>query len=115
MHELATYHRSNPDPERAGLCNNTGEVIDGVVFPGITPMEGSICFVGRTSLHEAIAELHSTTVAEVQDRLAADGSKNLQEIKRLKSEIKRLNTEVSKFASFADALERAGFIAPALS
>lgn len=115
MHELATYHVSNPDPERPGLCSNTNAVEDGVSFPGITPMEGTVCFIGRRSLIEAIAELYDYTVKEVEDRLDADGSKHVQEVKRLKSEIKRLNGEVSKFTAFADALERAGFVAPALS
>ena len=115
MHELASYHVINPDPERLGLCSNTQDQVDGCSFPGVMPMEGTVCFIGRPSLYEAMAEMHQMTVGEVADRLSADGSKHVQEVKRLKSEIKRLNAEVSKFRSFTEALERAGFIAPGLS
>lgn len=115
MHELATYHLINPDPERLGLCSNTQDQVDGCAFPGIEPMEGTVCFIGRPSLYEAIAEMHGMTVKEVTDRLATEGSKQLQEIKALKAEVKKLRTRLSVFEQFTDALERAGFIAPGLS
>lgn len=115
MHELATYHHRNPDPERPGLCSNTQAVEDGCIFPGVEPMEGTVTFIGRTSLYEAIADMLGYTVAEVEDRLAHEGSKALQEVKRLKAEIKKLRMELDKYNQFTEALERAGFIAPALA
>lgn len=68
-YELAKYHVRNPDPE-FGMCRNTGEeATDGVVFPGVEPMEGVYCFVGRQSILEAIGALYNITVREAQARM----------------------------------------------
>lgn len=68
-YELAQYHPHNPDPD-FGMCRNTGEEgTDGVVFPGIEPMEGVFCFVGRQSILEAIGALYGITVDEAKARM----------------------------------------------
>lgn len=67
--ELAQYHVRNPDPD-FGMCRNTGEEgTDGVVFPGIEPLEGAFCFVGRQSILEAIGALYGLTVNEAKARM----------------------------------------------
>lgn len=67
--ELAQYHAHNPDPD-FGMCRNTGEEpTDGVVFPGVEPMEGAYCFIGRQSILEAIGALYGITVDEAKARM----------------------------------------------
>lgn len=67
--ELAQYHAHNPDPD-FGMCRNTGEEpTDGVVFPGVEPMEGAYCFIGRQSILEAIGALYGVTVDEAKFRM----------------------------------------------
>lgn len=74
--ELARYHEYNPDPD-FGSCRNTGSNEDGVVFLHIEPLEGSFCFVGRTSLIEGVADMYKLTPAEVT-RLLDGGTKAAQ-------------------------------------
>ncbi len=67
--EIVFYHYRNPDPLLAGCLNTHDEDTDGVVFPGVEPMEGAFCFIGRQSIVEAAAALFGLTAIEVTERL----------------------------------------------
>lgn len=109
--ELAQYHKANPDPTTAG-CLNTGKSEDGVVFPGIEPAEAAMCFVGRSSLYEAMASMHEITVKEVIKRMGGDSSK--PKIAELQAEVDSLREKLEKYEKFAESAEEAGLIITAL-
>ena len=73
--ELVFYHYRNPDPLLAGCLNTHDENTDGVVFPGVEPMEGAFCFIGRQSIEEAMAVLNNMTVTEVRARFETEEPK----------------------------------------
>jgi hypothetical protein len=77
--QLAQYFERSPDHLVPG-CKNTGqEGIDGVVFPGIDPLQGIHCFVGRQSILEAVAALYKTTVDDVKLRMNGPAPKKPRE------------------------------------
>lgn len=105
--DLVSYHDRNPDPEW-GVCRNTNEPdTDGVVFNYIEPMEGTVCFVGRQSIVEAVAVLFSTTPAQVLKMETA-----VKDLAACKRENARLQKEAAKFQAFIDKAEDAGIIIP---
>lgn len=91
--ELCQYFQTSPDPMYAG-CQNTGEPTDGVVFPGIEPLNATHCFVGRPSIIAAVAELFQTTVKDISDRLADDKKVVKSEITRLEKENRELRLKL---------------------
>lgn len=111
-YELAQPFDTNPDPNFAG-CLNSQKEERGVVFPGIEPAEASYCFVGESSLYEAVAALHDTTPKKVQEAVKGIGSQR-NKIKALEAEIEALSDELKRFESFKSAAEEAGLFVPAL-
>ena len=109
--ELAQYHKVNPDPDMSG-CLNTGKSEDGVVCPVIESMEGSMCFVGRSSLYEAFAAMHEISVKEVIKRMGGDSGKS--QIAELQAEVDDLRERLEKYQKFAESAEDAGLIITAL-
>jgi hypothetical protein len=111
-YELAQYFETNPDPNFAG-CLNSQKEEPGVVFPGIEPAEASYCFVGVSSLYEAVAAAHSLPVKKVKDLLAND-KKAKDRISVLEAEVKDLSEQLDKYDAFIKAAEEAGIFVPAL-
>jgi hypothetical protein len=110
-YELAQYFEVNPDPNFAG-CLNSHREEPGVVFPGIEPAEASYCFIGVSSLYEALASAHGLTPKKVKDLLSgADGEAG--KVSALKAEIKILKERLQRFDDFIDAAEKAGLMVPA--
>lgn len=68
MSDIAQYHPHNPDEFSDG-CMATGLAEDGVVFVGIEPLHGTLLYLGRSALVEAIAELYQITVNDARARL----------------------------------------------
>jgi hypothetical protein len=100
MSELCSYHPSNPDPLGVGGCLNTGNAEDGVVFPGIEVLEASMCYVGRTSIIEAMAELFETTPARVKALMTGDKA-TAAKVKELQAEVDYLKSRLELVRGFA--------------
>ena len=93
FNELAQYFQSSPNALVAG-CLNTHESIDGVVFPGIEPMEDAFCFVGRPSILAAVGVLFGITPDEVASRLADDKQVKKTEVTALQKKNRELQTKI---------------------
>lgn len=107
-YELAQPFDHNPDPGMAG-CLNSGKEERGVVFPGIEPLEANYCFVGESSLIEAVAALYGIPVKTAKSLLTGTG-KDREEVKRLRAEVEALHDQLAAYESFASAAEEAGLI-----
>ena len=104
--ELAQPFKSNPDPTFAG-CLNTQKEEQGVVFPGVTPLEAAYCFIGESSLIEGLAALYNVTPNKLRAFLnGSDATKS--DIATLKAEVKALKKQVASYDAFKDAAEEAG-------
>lgn len=110
-YELAQYFEVNPDPHFAGCLNSQREE-PGVVFPGIEPGEAAYCFVGVSSLYEALAAVHSTTPKRVKDLLTGD-SKAKDKVATLQAEVDSLRERLQRFDDFIESAEKAGLMVPA--
>lgn len=110
-YELAQYFDTNPDPNFAG-CLNSQKEEPGVVFPGIEPAEASYCFVGMSSIYEAVAAAHGTSVKRVKELLAND-KKSKDRVSVLEADVKRLSEQLEKYEAFVKAAEEAGIFVPA--
>lgn len=109
-YELAQYFEVNPDPYFAGCLNSQREE-PGVVFPGIEPGEATYCFVGVSSLYEAVAAVHGLTPKKVKDLLSgADKAK--EKAASLQAEVDGLKDRLQKFEDFIAAAEKAGLMVP---
>lgn len=95
MSDLVQYFKANPDPTLVG-CANSGAVEDGVVFSGIEPLQGTYCYVGRTSLIEAAALLFNLGVKEVKDALTDGTSKARKENDRLREDLAARTQELEE-------------------
>ena len=104
MSELCSYFPSNPDPTGVAGCLNTGNNEDGVVFPGIEVLEATTCYIGRTSLIEAVSLLYDTTPQRVLDLLTGDKF-TAAEVKKQRVKITELE---ARLAEAADYCARAG-------
>jgi hypothetical protein len=111
-YELAQAFTTNPDPNFAG-CLNTGKEEPGVVFPGIEPAEASYCYVGRSSLYEAVAALNDIPVKRVVQLLGGD-KKSKDRITLLEAEVAELSEKLDKFEAFSAAAEEAGLFVQGL-
>lgn len=102
--ELARYHEFNPDPN-FGECRNTGNKEDGIVFQHIEPLEGSFCFVGRTSIVEGVAEMFNMTPADVVRSLEGGTKAAQKKLAAAEAEVKvlqeRLDAMRAKLAELA--------------
>jgi len=107
-YELAQPFDHNPDPGMAG-CLNSGKEERGVVFPGIEPLEANYCYVGESSLLEAVAALYGTSVKAVKEAVS-DTGKDKADVKRLKAEVEALRDQLALYEAFASAAEEAGLI-----
>lgn len=104
--ELAQPFKSNPDPTFAG-CLNTHKEEQGVVFPGVTPLEAAYCYIGESSLIEGLAALYNTTPNKLKAFLSGSDSTK-SEVASLKAEVKALKKQVASYDAFKDAAEEAG-------
>lgn len=86
MSELAYYHATNPDPLGVAGCLNTGNDEDGVVFPGVEVLEVSDCYIGRTSIIEAVALLYDTTPDRVKALLTGNKA-TAQKVRELETKL----------------------------
>jgi hypothetical protein len=103
MSDLVSYHPTNPDPEH-GCCRNTGEEgVDGVVFSGIEPVEGTYCFVGRQSILEAFALLFGVKPNEIKKFLKANDL-----LKEERASIKAMQAKLDAIDQFVVRAESAG-------
>ncbi len=104
MSEIAKYHASNPDPRYPG-CRNTGQLEDGVVFPGFEPFLGYEGFIGRTSIIEAVGVLYDMTPNEAR-KLLEGGTKSQKDavarrdarIKDLEAQLDELRASIARLA-----------------
>lgn len=110
-YELAQPFDTNPDPTFAG-CLNSQKEEPGVVFPGIEPAEASYCFVGVSSLYEAVAAVNGLTVKKVKDLLSRD-KKSTDRLSSLEAEVAALKDQLEKYEEFVKAAEGAGLFLPA--
>lgn len=110
-YELAQYFETNPDPNFAG-CLNSQKEEPGVVFPGIEPLEATYCFIGMSSIYEAVAAANGLSVKKVMD-LVANDKKAKDRVASLQAEIKSLTDQVEKYEQFVKAAEDAGLFLPA--
>lgn len=86
MSDIVKYFDRNPDPALSG-CLNSGKVEDGCVFSGIEPLVGAYCYVGRTSLLEAVGLLYGVGAKEVHEAMS-DGQPRAQKlIEQLKRDL----------------------------
>lgn len=105
-YELAQPFETNPDPTFAG-CLNSQKEERGVVFPGIEPAEASYCFIGESSIYEAVAALNGTTVKKVKAALGAD-KKSRDALAQAEAELDALKDKAAKWDEFVTAAEDAG-------
>lgn len=107
-YELAQPFATNPDPQMAG-CLNSGREEPGVVFPGIEVLEAAYCFVGATSLYEAVAAINGISVKAAKSAIEDAGTER-EEVKRLRAEVEALHDQLAAYEAFASAAEEAGLI-----
>lgn len=86
MSELAKYHVSSPN--LSGACLNTDLQEDGIVFPGVEDIRGQhgFCFIGRTSIIEAVAVLYGVTPEVVKSNMTQDPRSKNQKIADLEAQ-----------------------------
>jgi hypothetical protein len=108
--DIASYHRTNPDPIVAG-CRATGREEDGVIFPAVEPMEGIYTYIGRTAMIEGIGSIFNLNPKQVVERLS-DEAKPQDKIRALEAEVTRLKEKLAQREAYFDALRDQGFIAP---
>lgn len=95
MSEIAKYADGNPDPTYPG-CRNTGELGDGVIFPGFEPYLGHVGFIGRSSIIEAVGELFAMTVDEVTAALEEGTPRQKAALEKKDKQIDALNREIAE-------------------
>ena len=105
---IVVYHQISPNQNVAG-CLNTTEGGDGVVFKNVEPLVDEHCFIGRQSIYEAVSELEGVTVNQVKKLLTAT-----KEVTAAKKEMADLRAQLTVWAEFADRMENAGLVLPAL-
>tara|TARA_R110000868_G_scaffold30259_2_gene112162 strand:+ start:3236 stop:3586 length:351 start_codon:yes stop_codon:yes gene_type:complete len=110
-YELAQYFEVNPDPNFAG-CLNSHREEPGVVFPGIEPAEASYCFIGVSSLYEALASAHGLTPKKVK-ALLSEADTESGKVSALQTEVTLLKERLQRFDDFIAAAEKAGLMVPA--
>lgn len=88
MSNLVSYHPSSPDPVLPG-CINSGKIEDGVVFHSILPLEpnAAYCYIGRSSIVEAVALLFDMSVKEVEAALTDGTAKSQKLIAQLENDL----------------------------
>lgn len=109
-YELAQPFDVNPDPNFAG-CLNTQKEERGVVFPGIEPAEAAYCFVGESSIYEAVAALNGTTVKKIKTAIGAD-KKSKDALAKAEAELDLLRDKARRWDEFVEKAEEAGLAIP---
>jgi hypothetical protein len=105
-YELAQPFDTNPDPNFAG-CLNSQKEERGVVFPGIEPAEASYCFIGESSIYEAVAALNGSTVKRIKQLIGAD-KKSAEALAKAEAELDVLRDKVERWNVFVEKAEDAG-------
>ena len=101
---LARYCAHNPDPITAGRgCLNSGLAEDGVVFVNVEPHIGQYCFIGRTSLVEACAEMFGLSPNKVKGLLMGTDKPSVA-LKAAEERIAELEPVAEKYETLVSAI-----------
>lgn len=109
MSEIAFRHPHNPDPLNSGCCV-TGKVEEGVAFPTVSPEEGTIMFIGKTALIEAVAAFMDISPNQAKARMEGRPSPKQAELDAKNREIEKLKSRLARWEKFRDELEANGMI-----
>jgi hypothetical protein len=109
MSDIAFYHKHNPDVMFAG-CQVTQKNEDGISFPTVEPADGTVMFIGKTALIEAIAAYLKITPNQAKFRMEDRPSPKQAEFDELKKTLAKVEARLARWEKWKQEAEAAGLI-----